>query len=295
MPGDTVIELDNAVPDRGVQFGQGKEAPVAKPGDDPTLSQLNTDFRLRFIAWFVRTGRHNGRIVMRSEIGIGAIDRRFVEARLGDAGFEIVRDDLRRDTAEETKGALVGTTPVRQRLCQGCLGISIAGGSQHGDKQLAGVHFAGSSVNELNRLTGIIDEHALTGRMRLTHGGRQAAFPLSVAIAELTVAVTIRMDGAVLLPQQHQRDGPFAQLAVEICPVRLRTRFPASLVRCSKQALLQRCIVQIVRHRPAETGTLRALQIVADRGATYAKADRNLTVGQAGGFEPQCFSYFAHR
>jgi hypothetical protein len=32
---------------------------------------------------------------------LDAIDRRFVETRLGDAGFEIVRDNLRRHPAEK--------------------------------------------------------------------------------------------------------------------------------------------------------------------------------------------------
>lgn len=106
MPGDAVIELDDAVPDHGVQFVQREEALVAKPGDNPAFSQLNTnlDFYLNerlprcisdrdqtsgahdkrlLVARFVRPGQHHDRILMCGKIGIGAIDCRFIETRLG--------------------------------------------------------------------------------------------------------------------------------------------------------------------------------------------------------------------
>ena len=56
---------------------------------------------LRFVTGLVRPRRHHGSVVMRGHVGIGPVDRRFVEAGLGDTDLQIVRDDLARHAAEE--------------------------------------------------------------------------------------------------------------------------------------------------------------------------------------------------
>ena len=53
---------------------------------------------------------------------------------------------------------------------------------------------------------------------------------MPVAFAELRVAVAVRVDGAVLLPQQHQRHGLAPQLAVDMRPVRLRAFLTPDLI-----------------------------------------------------------------
>ena len=82
----TVIELADQLADRLVQLGQGEEPLVAQPGEDPALHDLDADLDLRLVARLVRPRRNHRRAVMRRHVGVGSVDRRLVEAGLGDPG-----------------------------------------------------------------------------------------------------------------------------------------------------------------------------------------------------------------
>ena len=286
MPGDAIVEVGDAVADRGVQFRQTEEAPVAEPGDDPAFDQQHADLDFGLVAGFVGTRRHDRGVVMGGEIGIGAVDRRLEEAGLGDAGFEIVRDDLRRHAAEERQSPAMGCRPVGQRLCQCRLGIGVAGGAEHGDEHLGCMHFAGQAVDEGDRLAGIVDEHPLAGRMGLAHARRQALLPALVALAELAVAIAVRMNGPVLFPKQQQRHRRLGQFAVDRRPVRQRPRPRSRSSRGRKQALLQHRVRHAVRQRPNDAGAFGAPEDVAHRRASDPQAGRDLPCRQTGRREP---------
>ena len=59
---------------------------------------------------------------------------------------------------------------------------------------------------------------AMPGRVRLAHGRRQPALPGPVELTPAAVGIAVRLSGAVLLPQQHERHAGPAQLAVDMGP-----------------------------------------------------------------------------
>ncbi len=85
------------------------------------------------------------------------------------------------------------------------LGVSEAGGAQHGDEDLHRDDLAGIGVDHLGGAAGEIDEQALAGDMDLTHRRLQPTGPGPVEIAEPGIAEAVGGAGAVLLPQQRQR------------------------------------------------------------------------------------------
>ena len=59
---------------------------------------------------------------------------------------------------------------------------------------------ATAAVNQLDRLAGIVDEHALAGGMRLSHRRRQPPLPGPVQLAPPAVAITTRLGGPIFFP-----------------------------------------------------------------------------------------------
>ena len=66
------------------------------------------------------------------------------------------------------------------------------------DKDSAFSDPATAAVNQLDRLAGIVDEHALAGGMALSHRRRQATLPGPVQLAPTAVTVTTRLGGLIL-------------------------------------------------------------------------------------------------
>src|SRR5215813_13399734 len=81
-----------------------------------------------------RYGRAGTMAVLR-HLGIGAVDRRLVEAGLGDARAQIVGHHHRRSPADEGKGARMRADPVGQALRPGGLGIGVARRAERGDEK----------------------------------------------------------------------------------------------------------------------------------------------------------------
>src|ERR1700716_2058645 len=114
MPRHAVVELRDQFPCGSVELGQREEALIAQLGGDPTSRNLNRNFNFRFITWLSWTcWNYCGAVVMR-HLGICAVHRRFVEARLRNARPQVVGNDLRRDAAEKFQGPAGGSRSSRQ-------------------------------------------------------------------------------------------------------------------------------------------------------------------------------------
>ena len=113
---DAAIQAHQFFADGRVQLLQREEDPIAQPRNDPVLNQQHSAFRLRFILWFVRTGREDGRLILAREIGVAAVDTRFMKTCPDQGRFEIVRHDQGRCAAEELERADMRADPVRQCL-----------------------------------------------------------------------------------------------------------------------------------------------------------------------------------
>jgi hypothetical protein len=68
------IELGQERQDRTVQLGQGEEAAVAEPGQDPTFDHLHRDLDLGFVAGLAHAGRHDGGAEVAGHLLLGRVD-----------------------------------------------------------------------------------------------------------------------------------------------------------------------------------------------------------------------------
>src|SRR2546423_9372110 len=81
---------------------------------DPAPDNLDADFDFGLVARLVRARWNDGGAVMPRQVGVGPIDRRLMEAGLGDPGLEIVADRLPGDAAEIPEGPDMRRDPIRQ-------------------------------------------------------------------------------------------------------------------------------------------------------------------------------------
>ena len=109
---------------------------------------------------------------MGGEVLIGRVQPRLVPVGLEHASLEVVGHDLARHAAEEGECPDMSADPVGQRLREGRLDVGVARRAQHGDEHLGAAHLAGTTVNQVDRLAGIVDEQPLARRMDLAHGRR---------------------------------------------------------------------------------------------------------------------------
>ncbi len=290
-----VVQVGGQLADRAVQLGQGVEPPVPQPGQHPSLHDLDADLDLGLVARLAHPRRQDRRAVVGGHVLVGPADPRLVAAGCGDAGLEVVADDLARDAAEAGKGAHVAADPVRQRLRPACLGVGEVGRAQHGDEDLRCPDLARGGVDHLGGLPGIVDEQPLSRWVGLAHRRRQTTAPGRMQVAEPAVAIPIRLPGPVLLPEQQKGDAGLAQLGMDAGPLRLG---PQRLRRGewrSEQPALQRHVVQRRRDRPGDADHGGATQVLRDRVAADADHGRDLVAAVAADvLEAKDFSNLTH-
>ena len=113
-----VVELPQLA-DRGVEFSQTVEAPVAQAAEQPSLDDQHRDFDFRLVRP-ARPCRQDRRIIMRRRLGVGPIDLRLVEAGLDDGDLGVVRHQQLGHAADGGKGPGVGSDPVAKPLRPAC-------------------------------------------------------------------------------------------------------------------------------------------------------------------------------
>ena len=141
-----VIELDQELPDGVVQFHEAVEAPVPQAPENPTLHDRHARLDLRLVARAARPRRQDRGVVMRRHLGIGAVDRRLVEARLDDRSLRVVGDNQPGNPADRLERSGVGADPIVQRLGPVRLGVSEVRGTHDGDKDLRPSGLAGQPL-----------------------------------------------------------------------------------------------------------------------------------------------------
>src|SRR5579883_1631562 len=100
--------------DRGVDLREAMEDSMAQPSKQPPLDDEDRLFDFRLVHWASWPRRQDGGAVMGRQLGIGAIDKRIVEAGLDAGGLGIVRDEQMRNAADRFEGADMGVDPVRE-------------------------------------------------------------------------------------------------------------------------------------------------------------------------------------
>src|ERR1700757_212919 len=151
---------------------------------DPASDDLNADLDLSLVAWLVGPRRNDGSAVMPRHVGIGPVDHRFVKARLGDPGLEIVADRLTGDAAKISEGADMCRDPIRQLLAPYRLGVGEIRRAQDGDRNLHRYDLTGEPIDDLAGAAGKVDKQLLAGDMGLAHRRLQPTCPAPVKGAE---------------------------------------------------------------------------------------------------------------
>ena len=93
------VQIGEELADARVQRRERKEGLMPEPREDPALRHLDADFRLRFITRLGRSRGDDRRAVVCRPLFVGALEDRFVAARVANAGPELIRDNGRGDAA----------------------------------------------------------------------------------------------------------------------------------------------------------------------------------------------------
>src|SRR5690349_8659837 len=122
---------------------------MPQPCQDPAPDDLNADFNLGLVAWLIGARRNDGGAVMPRQVGVGPVDRRLMEAGVGDPGLEIVADRLAGDAAEIREGADMRRNPIRQLLAPHRLGVGEARRAKDSDENLYRDDLASEAIDDL--------------------------------------------------------------------------------------------------------------------------------------------------
>ena len=148
---------------------------------------------------------------MLGHVGVGPVHRRLVEAGPGDAGLQIVGDDLRRHPAEAGEG------PASARRSSPTAPGSRSPRRRSGSRRRAPPRTAAprrtspvAGVDDLQRGAGIVDEHPLAGDMMLAHHRRQPPVPAAIELAKPAVAITRRDERRGIPPRAATASRPGA-------------------------------------------------------------------------------------
>jgi hypothetical protein len=293
---DAGVQFAHQLTDGQVELSLTEEPPVAQPGHHPPLDQQDRLLDLGLVARLVGPGGHDAGPIVPGHLLVGAVDRRLVSVGLGHPRLEVVADDDGRDPAQEGEERHMAGDPVGEPLAGPGLRIDIGGRAHGGDEQLHRLGHAGRRIDDIQRVTGVVDEHLLAGDMPLTHGRRDPPLPLVEVLAEPGVAEPVRVIGAVLLPEQRPGHALAAQIGVHIGPVGLDPRLRPRDGRSGKQPPFERRIGQISRQRPAQPRGHRSLQVVIHRALAHTQRGGDRPARQAVlELQTQQFAYPAHR
>jgi hypothetical protein len=142
------------------------------------------------------------------------------------------------------------------------------------DEDLCLPHRAGDGISDRHSLSGKVHEQSFAGNMGLAHRWRDARAPIPIEVTEPAVAVSIRLPGPILFPQQQQGDAGAAQLGMQSRPVRLRSLALMHGERWREQLPLQHSVVQPVRHRPGDPDHSSPAQIFSQGANLEHRARR---------------------
>src|SRR6266851_919253 len=292
-----LVELVQKLADRRVELGQAVEAAMTQPPEQPALDDQHRGLDFRLVARPARACRKDRRVVMRCQLGVGAVDLRLVEAGLDHGDFGVVRHQQVRHPADRLESPGVCADPISERLGPARLGIGEVGGAQYRDKDLRRPGLAGQPVDDhRHRVAGVIDKQLVAAGMGLPHRNRDPGGPAPVQLAEPRIAIPVGMPLDVLVPKDLQRDVLALQLAVNRRPVGLgATAVTLLLADPGKELRFQRRVGQLARQWPVQPGDREPLQCQPDGRERHADSAGDLVAGYPGGLQPKHVAHLAHR
>ena len=176
---------------------------MAQSRHDPAFDDLHRHFGLGLVFGFIGSRRYHGNAVVRREPAVGWINIGLVTVGFANRAFQIIRYHHLWYATVELECLDVGLQPVRLILAPACAGEGVVGRTQYRDEHLGLTDFSGIRVHNGQCRPAVVDKQLLTGMVNLSHAAFLATLPLTIAVTELGVTVTIkRMLLTVLLPQQ---------------------------------------------------------------------------------------------
>lgn len=209
------IQVGQQLGDARVEGGEREEGLVAEAGEDPAFHDLHRDFDLRLVPWLRRPGRQDHGAVVLSELLVRALQPGLVAAGDHDAALELVTHHGGGDPAKELEGALMARQPVGHLLGAGRVGVGIVRGAQDRHEEFDGEHFPGQGVDDRRLLPRVVHEALVAGVVDLAHRQAPAVKPAPVELAELGVAVAVRVLLEVLQVEQFEGDAGLVPLGVQ--------------------------------------------------------------------------------
>ena len=191
------------------------------------------------------------------------MQRRLIEAGLGDRALRIVRHDDLRDAAKGGQRISLGAHPVGRGLAPGRLHISKRRCAKAGHKNLRLVGLASARIDhDRDRCAGKVDEHFLAGLVGLAHRWRQFLGEGAEQVAKSRIAITVRIGFVIFLPDQRLGHVRSLQILMDRRPIRLGlAAHPAhgAFARLNEQPRRQGLIGQRFVQRPFKAGRRRPL------------------------------------
>jgi hypothetical protein len=288
----TAVESLDESGNGAVQLADREERLVTKTRQDPALDHQHAGLDLGLVAGFTCTRGQHRELIVLGKILVRPVDVRIVAVGFGDAALEVIRDDRPRCTTKILKRAHVRTEPIPGPLAQRSLGVGVVGKSQHGDEDLRRSGRSRVPVLDRHRLTRIIDEQLVAGRVFLAQHELSGGKPAAVLIAEHAVLPAVRMSVLVLLPEQQSRDAAAAKLGVQVG--KIRTRRARQWNDTPIHLGVQCRFIHRRRQRPCDTGIARTAHALLHGGTRAANRSGYLSVTEAFGLEPQDLPNLAH-
>jgi hypothetical protein len=272
------VEIGEELGAAGVESREGEEGLVPEAGEDPPLHDLDGDFDLRLVPGLRRPGREDDGAVVLRKVVVRPLHPRLVATRHDDAALELIGDDGLGDPAKELEGALMARDPVGDLLRARGFGVGVVRGAQHRDQQFDVDHLAGGGLDDRGLLPGVVDEQLGAGAMDLAHRQAPAVEPATVDLAELGVAVAVRMLLSIFEMEQLEGDAGLAPLGMQIGAVGDGTMMRGR-GRGSIHSGAQHLVAEGVDLRPLEPGRPGAQHRGPDGTITDPQALRHLPVG----------------
>src|SRR6266545_4549931 len=229
---------------------------VPQPRQDPSLGDEHADLDLGLVAGVPGAcGQDRGPVVLR-QLLVRALDPRLVPTGDDDAALQLVRDERGRDAAEEPERADVARDEVGAALRQRRLGEGVVRRAEHRDEELDRDRLAGLRIDDVRLLPGVVDEELLAGSVLLPYREVALVEPLAVPLAELRVAVAVRMLLQVLEVQQFERHARLPALDMDVRAVRHRPITGGG--DRGVELRLQRVVPERLQRGPVEPGRDRS-------------------------------------
>jgi hypothetical protein len=273
----TMIEDLQLRRNRLIEVYKTEEGAMPQRSQNPALRLQNPRLHFRLVPSLPDPGRNNDGAIMLGELPVRGVKVRFITTGQGNGILQVVRNEKLRHSLEELEGMSMGLNPGGKVLGQGSLRKGVIAGSQSGHKDLGLADLPRLRIDDLHRLSGIIDEELFSSPIVLTETGIQFFGPLMVETAKLAILVPFWILLSILMPEQLKCHSLLLQLSMKILWGRHLPLFLRNRMERREEPMLQGGFVQFRRKGPTESCLLGPIKVFSNRTPADIKTFGNLS------------------